>query len=334
MLKLLLPILLCCYFSSTAQQTVEQLRETAITFQRQEDFTNTFMVLGRALELSPQNLTILKDIAYTYYLAGDFKRAEDRISPLLDRDDADVQVFQIAGNIYKILEKWKQAEKMYKKGLVKFPTSGPLCSEYGEMMWKLSRPEEAVKLWERGIISDPSYSENYYHAAKFYFAAADKARSIVYGEIFVNLESYSTRTSEIKMLLIESYKRVFIASDAKQYFIKKTTEFESRFLEILMRQSSLAVHGITPETLLVIRTRFLLDWFNMPDNPFPFELFSHMQNLLREGMFEAYNAWLFGPSSDINAYQNWIKTHEVGYKRFQEYQRNKLFRMPEGQHYF
>ena len=161
MLKLLLPILLCCYFSSTAQQTVEQLRETAITFQRQEDFTNTFMVLGRALELSPQNLTILKDIAYTYYLAGDFKRAEDRISPLLDRDDADVQVFQIAGNIYKILEKWKQAEKMYKKGLVKFPTSGPLCSEYGEMMWKLSRPEEAVKLWERGIISDPSYSENY-----------------------------------------------------------------------------------------------------------------------------------------------------------------------------
>ena len=326
--------ILTATLGARAQQSVEQLRETAITFQRQEDFTNTLMVLGRALEMAPQNLMILKDVAFTYYLAGDFKRAADRIFPLTDREDADVQVFQIAGNIFKALEDSRTGDKIYKKGLKKFPSSGALYSEYGDLKWTLGKPEEAITLWEAGINTDPSHSGNYYHAAKFYFAAADKVRSIMYGEIFTNIESYSVRTAEIKILLIESYKRAFVSSESKQFYIKKTTDFEVKFLETLMKQSALASRGITPETLLIIRSRFILDWFISNSNLFPHKLFDHLQYLLREGMFDAYNQWLFGPASDISAYQYWLKTHEIEYKKFQEYQRNKLFKMPEGQHYF
>jgi Tfp pilus assembly protein PilF len=320
-------------FFSIAQQSVEQLRETAIMFQKQEDFTNTLMILGKALDMEPQNLTILKDVALTYYLAGDFKRAEARILPLTDRVDADVQVFQIAGNIFKASEDSKTCDKLYKKGLKKFPKSGALYSEYGDLKWSLEKPEEAIQQWEAGINAEPSHSGNYYHAAKFYFAAADKVRSIMYGEIFTNLESYSVRTSEIKILLIESYKRVFVSSESKQYYIKKTTEFEVKFLETLMKQSELASRGITPETLLIIRAKFMLDWCTSNSNAFPHQLFDHLQYLMRDGMFEAYNQWLFGPASDVNAYQNWLKIHANEFQRFQLYQRNKLFRMPEGQHY-
>jgi Tfp pilus assembly protein PilF len=321
-------------FFANGQQSVEQLRETAILFQKQEDFTNTLMILGKALEMEPQNLTILKDVALTYYLAGDFKRAAIRIFPLTDRDDADVQVFQIAGNIFKVLEDSRTCDKVYKKGLKKFPKSGALYSEYGDLKWSLEKSAEAIQQWEAGINAEPSHSGNYYHAAKFYFAAADKVRSIVYGEIFTNLESYSVRTSEIKILLIESYKRVFVSSESKQYFIKKTTDFEVKFLETLMKQSALASRGITPETLLIIRSRFMLDWFTANSNAFPHQLFDHLQYLMRNGMFEAYNQWLFGPAADVNAYQNWLKTHDAENKKFQQYQRNKLFRMLEGQHYF
>lgn len=329
--------ILCLVFSNSfafGQQSVEELRETAILFQKQEDFTNTLMILGRALDMEPQNLTILKDVALTYYLAGDFKRAATRILPLTDRVDADVQVFQIAGNIFKASEDSRTCDKLYKKGLKKFPKSGALYSEYGDLKWSLEKPEEAIQQWEAGINADPSHSGNYYHAAKFYFAAADKARSIIYGEIFTNLESYSVRTSEIKILLIESYKRAFVSSESKQYFIKKTTEFEVKFLETLMKQSSLASRGITPESLLIIRSRFMLDWFTANGNAYPHQLFDHLQYLMRDGMFEAYNQWLFGPAADVNAYQNWLKTHVNENKKFQLYQRNKLFRMQEGQHYF
>lgn len=335
-MRFVLVLLMILFFNPMMgqQQSVEQLRETAITFQRQQDFTNTLMVLGRALEIAPQNLTILKEVAFTYYLGGDFKRAAERISLITDREDADVQVFQIAGNIYKALENWKQSEKLYKKGLKKFPSSGQLFSEYGDLLWSLEKTEQAILQWETGINLDPSHSGNYYHAAKFYFAAADKARSIVYGETFVNLESYSVRTAEIKVLLIESYKRVFNSSEVKKYYIKKSTDFELKFLEILMKQTSLASRGITLETLLVIRSRFILDWFDSVGSVFPFQLFDHQQYLLREGMFEAYNQWLFGPVADVNAYLYWIKTHGVEHKKFQQYQQNKLFKLPSGQHYF
>jgi Tfp pilus assembly protein PilF len=329
---IVISMVLC--FTATAQQSVQQLRETAIAFQRQSDYSNTMMVLAKALELEPTNLTLHKDVALTYYLSGDFRRAAERVLPLTDREDADVQVFQIAGNIFKATEEFKQCDKIYKKGLKKFDASGQLFAEYGDLLWTQQKPSEAIAQWETGISVDPSHSGNYYHAAKFYFAAADKARSLVYGEIFVNLESYSVRTAEIKILLLESYKRVFMPGDSKQHYIKPTTPFEVKFMEVMNKQSSLSLRGITPESLLIIRSRFILDWFNAEEGKYPFKLFEHLQYLLRECMFEAYNQCLFGPAADPGAYQYWTRTHEDEYLLFSNYQRNKLFKMPPGQHYF
>ena len=113
-----------------AQQSVQQLRETAISFQRQQDYSNAMMVLSKALELEPKSLLLNKDVAFTYYLGGDLKRAAEWVEPLTEREDADVQVFQIAGNIYKALEEYKTCEKVYKKGLKKYPDSGPLSGYF------------------------------------------------------------------------------------------------------------------------------------------------------------------------------------------------------------
>ena len=317
-----------------AQQTVQQLRETALIFQRQQDYSNTIMVLAKALEMEPGNIDVLRDVAFTYYLSGDYAKAAQRILPLIELESADEQIFQVAGTVFKELQDFKTAERLYKKGLKKFETSGALYSEIGELYWVQQKPAEAITHWETGIKIDPSYSGNYYHAAKFYFAAGDKSRSIVYGEIFVNLESYSVRSAEIKILLLESYKRIYMPGDAKKYFVKSPSPFEMDFLHIMGKQNELSLHGITPETLLIIRSRFLLDWFNAYENKYAFHLFDHMRYLIREGMFEAYNQWLFGPASDPNAYQNWIRTHEDEYLAFSSYQRNKLFKMPAGQNYF
>ena len=67
-----------------------------------------------------------KDLVMSYYLKRDYAKALEGVKSLVDRDDADVVVYQIAGNVYKALEEAKDAEKVYKKGLKKFPKSGPL----------------------------------------------------------------------------------------------------------------------------------------------------------------------------------------------------------------
>lgn len=321
-------------FTSEAQQDITQLRETAFTFQKQGDYANAILVLNKALQQGPNDMGILTDIAYTYYLQKDYAKAMEVVKPILERDDAEIRTYQVGGNIYKAVEEVKECDKLYKKGLKKFPNSGVLNSEYGELLWAKKEPEAAISQWEKGIQADPSYSGNYYHASKYYYAIPDKVWSLVYGEIFVNMESYSTRTAEIKMLLLESYKKFFTISDVfKQYNARRKSNFEEAFLQTMNKQSSLAGSGITTNSLIMIRTRFILDWFEGPGKKFPHRMLEQQQYLIREGMYEAYNQWLFGATANILEYQNWANANTEALSKFTYYQRNRVFKMPPGQFY-
>ena len=131
-------ILTCSLFliqPAHSQEDVKTLHETAKTFMRSGDFDNAILVLKRALQKDNDNLELQKDLVMSYYLKRDFKEALPGVKALVERDDADVVTFQIAGNVYKELEEVKECDKMYKKALKKFPNSGPLRSEYGELLW-------------------------------------------------------------------------------------------------------------------------------------------------------------------------------------------------------
>src|SRR5256885_15334846 len=112
------------------------LHENAKTFMRQGDFNNAIVILTRALQMDKNNIEMRKDLAMSYYYKRDYEKALEEVKILMDRDDADVVAFQIAGNVYKALEEVKEAEKVYKRGLKKFSNSGPLYSEYGELLWE------------------------------------------------------------------------------------------------------------------------------------------------------------------------------------------------------
>src|SRR6187549_3232838 len=89
-------------------QTAKELQETARSFMQQGDYTNAVLVLNRAIQMEPQNLDITKDLSLSYYMQRDNPKALDIIKPLLDREDADDQCFQIASNIYKQLQQPKE----------------------------------------------------------------------------------------------------------------------------------------------------------------------------------------------------------------------------------
>jgi len=83
----------------------------------------------------------------------------------------------------------------------------------------------------------------------------------------------------------------------------------------------------------MIRTRFILDWFNSFSSKFPFRLFEYQLQLLREGMFDAYNQWLFGTVQNLVAYQNWTTAHAVEYDEFSKFQKGRIFKIPPKQYY-
>ncbi|MGZ5218985.1 MAG: tetratricopeptide repeat protein [Chitinophagaceae bacterium] len=318
---------------SFAQENTKTLHETAKDFMRSGDFDNAVIVLTRALQQDKNSLELQKDLVMSYYLKRDYAKALEGVKALVDRDDADVVVYQLAGNVYKALEEPKECEKVYKKGLKKFPKSGPLYSEYGELLWS-TKDFSAINQWEKGIQLDPSYSGNYYNAALYYFYTKDKVWSLIYGEIFINMESLSQRGIAMKQQLLKGYKeKLFAEADLMKGEEKNKSEFARAFLQTMSKQSSVANKGITTETLTMIRSRFILDWYPSNAGKFPLRLFDYQQQLLKEGLFDAYNQWLFGAAENLAGYDSWSKTHTEQYEAFNTFQRNRIFRMPAGQYY-
>ena len=314
------------------QPESKTLQETAKTFTRQGDYTNAIVVLTGAVQKDPQNLELQKDLAFNYYLMKEYAKGLNVARALTERTDADVTCYQLAGLFYKAIDESKECEKMYKAGIKRFPQSGVLYNEYGEML--LARQDNgAIRQWEKGIETDPSYSANYYNASRYYFPNPEtRVWGLLYGEIFVNLESYSKRTAEIKELLLEAYKKSFIDGDVMKIPGNKSP-FITAYLGMLSKQSSAIAQGITTETLIVLRTKFILGWYEKTPPPYAFRLFDYQRQLLKDGLFDAYNEWLFGAAENLPAFQSWSNTHSEEYNRFITFQKGRIFRLPEGQYY-
>lgn len=320
---------------SAAAQDVSKLLESARSFSRSGDFDNAILVLQKAAQQKPDDLEIQKELTYTHFRAGNFKDAAPLALALSAREDADVQAYQIAGNVFKGVGDPKECDKLYKKALKKYPNSGVLYFEYGEIMLTQQQRNEAIKLWEQGIEVDPSYPGNYYHAGKFYYyTGTNPALTLLYGEIFVNMESYTVRTAEIKNMLLDAYKKFYLQKPEPAQGKKKgTAGFQQSVADLLAQQAELASMGVTPESLTMIRTQFILSWFESKSSKYPYKLFDHLQYLLREGLFEAYNQWLFGPVANMQKYQQWANANAKKQSDFNYYQKNRVFKMPAGQNY-
>lgn len=307
----------CSFGMASAQTNSSELYSTALSFMRSGDYANAILVLNRAVELSPENAEYRKQLAYSYYLNNNLSQAETTIKQVLNSDAADVQTYQIAGDIYVAENDPKTAEKNYKKGLRKFPDAGELYNELGIIYYNDARYTDALQTWLNGIKVDPVYASNYYNAAKIYYSSKDKVWTVIYGEVFINLERYTTRTAEMKSMLLAAYKDIFtngaaLASQLPSFGNKNPTtpDFRQAFLNALSKGSGIIVtRGITPQTLVMLRTQFILAWSNFYKLVYPFALFNYQQQLLKEGLFEAYNEWLFGPANNLSQYKYWVQQH-------------------------
>ena len=331
-LSFLLSFLFLSVTFTYAQEDTTSASERARKYLMAGDFNNAILILNRAITEKPEDIQLKKDLAFAYYHQRNFSRALEIIRPVTEGSAADVQSYQILGLIYSGIEEDKESEKMYRNALKKFPESGPLYNELGELLWKKKNFANAAAMWEKGIETDPNFSGNYYNAAKYHYFTADKVWGLIYGEIFINLESISTRTPEIKTLLLDGYKKLF--SDPVVSKGQNTkNEFTQAYLNTMQKQSGLVANGVTIESLTALRTRFILDWFAGEGQRFPFRLFDLHQQLLKEGLFEAYNQWIFSSANDLADFQRWTSANAEVYSRFSTLQKQRVFKIPSNQYY-
>lgn len=315
-----------------AQTDVKTLQQKAKDFMQQGDYSNATLVLKKALEQEPGNIDLQNDLLFNYYLSQDYGKAMELGKKLTSEPGADIRSYQVLGLTYRNIEEIKECERLYRAGIKAYPNSGVLYNEYGELLWSRKKLEEAVDQWEKGITADPNYSGNYYNAAKYYYVSSDKVWALIYGEIFLNLESYSRRTPEIKELLLAAYKKYYTNLNSLKQPDPKN-DFEQAFTQLLNKHASVVSAGITTASLTMLRTRFLLDWFKREQGVYPFRLFDYQRQLTKEGYFDAYNQWIFGAAQNLPEFQQWTQQNQQAYEGFINFQKGRVFKIPPGQNY-
>lgn len=284
--------------------------------------------LAKALELAPGNLEILEDLLYVQYLDRDFVKATSLAENLIKRTDAGVKTFQLAGLTYKDIADYKAAKQVYEKGLAKFPTSGLLYSEFGDLYSQMNKGSEAIRLWEKGIEVDPGYNNNYYFASKYYYEKKNWIWMMLYGETFVNIESLSDRTREIKELLAI----VFASAPTPGFLGSKPNGFAQAVIGTLSKTPVADPKKMDPQTLTLYRMNFINEWKKENAGKYPFRLFEYQDQLIKEGLFEAYNQWLFA-SFDYEGYEKWKAANKEKQAAYEKFTGNRVYKVPAGQYY-
>jgi len=336
MKKLIITIALAGITNIIFAQSIDSLQTLAHTQMQASDFDNACKTLALALQSSPNNLDLLKDQLFATMLKRDFGTSIQLGEDLIKRPDADVQCYQLLGSTYKQLAEYKEGDKVYKAGLKKFPTSGVLYGEYGDLLIQNNQGSEAIAILEKGIKADVNNNGNYYYAAKYYISSSNTdnlLQGLLYGEIFVNIESYTPRTDEIKKLLLQGYKKLFTgkilaktASDGKGFINTVAT--------ILSKDAPAKKDGITLEDIAEARWKFILDWQTSPNMAtYPYRLFDMYRQLVNAKIFDAYNQWLLGAADNADKYQQWQTDHAAAMEQWEQMLHNIVFKIPAGQYY-
>jgi tetratricopeptide (TPR) repeat protein len=316
----------CAQGESWPSPEVEALFRSAQASLASGNFGQAIASYQQAIALAPDKPVLYRDLANAFLLSGNYRRAENTITPLIESNRADAQAYAIAANVQTALHEDKKARKLLDKGLEKFPASGFLFHEKGKYYMQQRDMPEALKAWIAGIAADPGYHVNYYEAARAYMQTDEPVWAILYAEIFINLERYTPRSGETRKMLLAAYTRFYGTPDADAVprFGRKTggqapDNFEEAVSQTLLRLAPVLADGVSTENLTMLRTRFCMEWMACYAAKYPYTLFSYWDDLLRAGHFDAYNQWVFGRAENQAQYDAWVKFHPEAIPAFEQY---------------
>ncbi|MFT5858309.1 MAG: tetratricopeptide (TPR) repeat protein [Flavobacteriaceae bacterium] len=303
----------------------------AIEKMEEGDIKGSLKLLKKAKKLEPNNITVDYETAFAYGLDKNFKKAIATCEKMTEHPDVFARVYQMLGNNYDYNEEPEKAIEAYERGMNIFPNSGPLYLERGNMELMKDEFNNALTYYITGIEVDPKHSSNYYRAAKLYLASEDTYLGLIYGELFMNLERGSARTSEMSELLYNAYDTgIEYISDTSMSvnFASDKIDLTDGDLENLKLPYGVIVYApvitisligtdeVSLSSLAKIRANFINIYYEQKHNEeYPNVLFEYHKEMIADGHFEAYNHWLM-MKGDSDAFDQWLETNQEKWDDF------------------
>jgi tetratricopeptide (TPR) repeat protein len=326
---------ICLYQFSFSQndpkQKAYEMGKTAIYEMEEGNIEKAILILEECKGLDPENANYPYEIAYAHYLNKDYKAASKILKNVIKKYEENDRVWQMLGNTYDLMGNPQKAIKTYEEGLERFPNSGILYLERGNMEMLEKEYNEALGYYEKGILAEPTFPSNYYWASKIYMGSNQEVYGLIYGEIFMNLERGSKRTEDISALLYKVYEsQISFESDTSisvsfcqqndiNITIEDLKELKLPFCMLFETTFSIALtetKEIDLESLNNARTNFLTNYQTgkFKEN-YPIALYDYQQEIMDAGHFEAYNYWLLGKGDTLTS-EVWFDVQREKFNAF------------------
>lgn len=196
-MKKTLLLLLICGFSlpGFAQETsFEQFIEKGIALHDAGDYENAIKEYEKALELEPNSGTAHYEIAYSYFLKGDYKCAvrysENAIG--LETDNQLLNYIML-GNALDMLGKQKRAIKVYEKAMKEFDHY-LLSYNYALTCLKVDKVDKAYEAILKAIDHNPSHGSSHLLLSEIMDIKGERIKAILPLYYFLLLEPNSERS--------------------------------------------------------------------------------------------------------------------------------------------
>ena len=233
---------------------------------------------------------------------------------------------------------FKEALETYEAGIKRFPHSGSLYLETGDILIAQGHTKEGIKAYERGIKADPGNPSNYYRAVQ-YLIDDQPVKAIIYAELHnIICNPVEPLGAEVSKMLYDAYNenihfeadtvRTTFARDRTITIDKKDVESGASPTSLLEQMSRIARElsfsdamnesvdaealkaaggQLTLAELTAIRRRFLEHFEAKEQDRYP--VFAVQRKVLDAGHWEAYNMFMLreGRPEEFKA---WLQDHE------------------------
>lgn len=275
----------------------------------------------------PDNYVIRYETLYALYLMGDYDEIVKRGKNLAKHPDVSPVYFQLYGNACDMAGKPKEARKIYEKGLEKFPDSGILWLELGNLDFAAGEYIKALPYYNRGIDVMPGFASNYYRAAIVYLMSNQPVWGLVYAETAMMLSPNKERFEEMAAGIAACYKEnisisqdsvsVRLTPDRKMTLDKDTgdkvyLDFPGIYEGCVVRGLHVirdSNDGFSPDSiksLSLLRKNIVEAYFDVCDNMYHNSMFllEYQKKILDSGFWDCYNYWLFS-SVNPDEFSRW-----------------------------
>jgi hypothetical protein len=282
------------------------------------------------------NPDFLYNKATILYSKRKFTMAIDELGEIIDIENSRDDYFRLLGACYDLLGNKPKAKQILGDGLEKFPKSGKLYYELGVIEVGDSKLNEALKMWSKGVYSEPIFPGNYFYLAKY---SKNKIHSVIYSEFYLNLSASQRKTKEISMFLYDIYDDIF-----RQYNETKDIElypkissddeenmkfaFEMTYKRIMLEcLKDLNIKKASLESIDQFRTLFLKKWLAGDYNiHYPVAAIDYQEAVQKKGHLRSYN-FLILSEGNRNELDAFIKTNKNSLQKYAKWSMTNQFKI-------